>query len=266
MKKRIDFQGQAIHYTDQGKGSALVLLHGFMESTAMWDDFAPALAADFRVICIDLPGHGQSPVYQGQLSMEIMADWVKAVLNGLEVSRCTLVGHSMGGYVSLAFADRYPEMLSGFCLFHSHASSDTAEAKENRRRTINIVNLNKGGFILNFIPDLFAPDNIDKYQQKIEKMQAQASLMPAEAIVAALEAMRDRSGKIEFLLNTRLPVLFIVGKEDARIPVQKVMAQAILPPHAEVLILAGVGHVGFVEARQKTLEMIRSFAQRVQFN
>ena len=95
-------------------------------------------------------------------------------------------------------------------------------------------------------------------------MQAQASLMPAQAIVAALEAMRDRSGKIEFLLNTKLPVLFIAGKEDTRIPVQKVMAQAILPAHAEVLLLAGVGHVGFVEAQQKTLEMIRSFAQRVQ--
>ena len=263
MQKQIDFQGQAIYYTDQGSGPALVLLHGFMESTTMWDHFSRSLAADFRVICIDLPGHGQSPVYHGQLTMEVMTDWVKTVLDGLEVARCVMVGHSMGGYVSLAFADRNPEMLSGICLFHSHASADTVEARENRRRTINIVNLNKGGFIVNFIPDLFAPENIDKYQQEIEQMQAQASLMPAEAIVAALEAMRDRSGKIEFLLNTRLPVLFIAGKEDARIPVQKVMAQAILPAHAEILILAGVGHMGFVEAQKKTLEMLRGFAQRV---
>jgi len=263
MQKKIDFEGQKINFSDHGEGKILVLLHGFLESLEMWKDFVEGLSDDFRVICIDLPGHGKSPVYKGTLTMEIMALWVKTVLDHLQVTTCIIVGHSMGGYVTLEFAKQYPDMLAAFGMFHSHASADTEEAKENRRRTINIVKLNKVGFINQFITDLFADENIEKYSQKISELQERASKTPAKGIIAALEAMRDRTSKIELLLNTQLPVLFIAGKGDVRIPVQNVMAQAILPQHAEVLILGKVGHMGFIEAKEETLEMIRCFARKV---
>lgn len=263
MQKKIDFEGQKINFSDHGEGKTLVLLHGFLESLEMWNDFDTVLSNDFRVICIDLPGHGKSPVYSGNLTMEVMARWVKTVLDHLQIKSCTMVGHSMGGYVTLEFARQYPEMLKGFALFHSQASADTEEAKENRRRTINIVKLNKAGFINQFIPDLFAEENLEKFDAEITRLQETASKTPAKGIIAALEAMRDRSGKIELLLNTTMPVLFIAGKEDVRIPVQNVMAQAILPQHAEVLILGKVGHMGFLEAKTQTLEMIRCFADKV---
>jgi pimeloyl-ACP methyl ester carboxylesterase len=154
-------------------------------------------------------------------------------------------------------------MLNGIVLFHSHATADTEEVRENRRRTINIVKLNKGGFIKQFIPDLFADKNIVRFQSEIEALQVSAAHTRADAIISALEAMRDRSSKIELLLNTKIPVLFIAGKEDPRIPVQNVMAQAILPEHSEVLILGGVGHMGFIEARSKTLGMLNCFARKL---
>lgn len=263
MSKTIDFEGYNIHFVDKGHGKPIVLLHGFLESLDMWSAFTKELSLGFRVITIDLPGHGKSPDYNGVLTMEIMASWVKAVLDHVKVKKCIMVGHSMGGYVTLEFAVQYPEMLKGFCLFHSHASADTPIAKENRRRTINIVALNKAGFINQFIPDLFAKDNIGTYHSNIKTLQEAASKTPVGAIVSALEAMRDRTGKIELLLKTKIPVLFIAGKEDIRIPVQTVMAQAILPMHSEVLILGNVGHMGFIEAREKTLEVVKCFSQRI---
>jgi pimeloyl-ACP methyl ester carboxylesterase len=173
-----------------------------------------------------------------------------------------MVGHSMGGYTTLEFARQFPDMIKGFVLFHSHASADTEEARENRRRTINIVKLDKAGFIKEFIPDLFAEENDEKFADEIVALQKSAAETPPQGIIAALEAMRDRSGKIELLLNAQVPVLFIAGKEDKRIPVQNVMAQAILPKHAEVLILGNVGHMGFIEARNETLDMLKCFVRK----
>lgn len=262
MKQFIDFESGKVHFDDQGDGPAVVLLHGFLESLRMWDYFIKHLSKNFRVVAIDLPGHGKSDVYNHGLTMTIMANWVKAVLDHLRIKRCVMVGHSMGGYVTLEFAMQFPEMIKGLGLFHSHASADTEEARENRRRTINIVKLDKAGFIKEFIPDLFTEENAVKYAGEIAELQKRSVETPPQGIISALEAMRDRSGKIELLLNTNVPVLFIAGKEDKRIPVQNVMAQAILPAHSEVLLLGNVGHMGFIEAREKTLDMLRCFIRK----
>ncbi len=125
------------------------------------------------------------------------------------------------------------------------------------------MKLNRAGYSKQFIPDLFAEANVPVYSREIAELQAQSEHTSAEGIIAALNAMKDRSGKIELLLETKLPVLFIAGKEDSRIPVQNIMAQAILPAHAEVLIMGRVGHMGFIEARNDTLEMIRCFVNKI---
>lgn len=237
------------------------MLHGFLGSLQIWNDFSRELSTHFRVIAIDLPGYGSSDVIE-DASMEAFAATVKAVLDSLQIKTCLMAGHSMGGYVSLEFARQNPEMLRGLCLFHSHASADTEEAKENRRRTINIVRLNHDGFVRQFIPELFAETNLMRLTATINRLQEIAAGVSVEGIVASLEAMRGRSGGIELLQNIEVPVLFISGKEDPRIPVQKIMSQALLPRHAEMLMLADVGHMGFVEAPEKTLPVLRDFAAR----
>nr|NQU93443.1 alpha/beta fold hydrolase [Bacteroidota bacterium] len=143
MNKSTNFHGKSINFYDSGKGQALVLLHGFLESGLMWDRFTQELSKEFRVIAIDLPGFGKTPVVAEKHSMELMAGAVKAVMDDLKITSCIMIGHSLGGYITLEFAVQYPELLKGICLFHSHASADTAEARENRRRTINIVKLNR---------------------------------------------------------------------------------------------------------------------------
>lgn len=260
MNKQLDFSGKMISYEVKGEGNALVLLHGFIESGKIWNRFAGELSAEFRVIVIDLPGHGNSEVLAEVHSMELFAEVVQKVLIHEGIGKAVMVGHSMGGYVALEFAQRYPDILKGVVLFHSQAAPDNEEAKENRRRTINIVNQNRAGFIRQFIPDLFDQQHVDQYKEDISMLLEEASKMSPEGIVAAISGMKDRRGGLIFLMNTDKPVLFVIGKQDSRIPYNNVLAQAVIPAHSEVLILDGVGHMGYIEAPKVTLQAIRHFA------
>ena len=173
-----------------------------------------------------------------------------------------MVGHSMGGYVSLQFGHDNPGLLNGLILFHSHASPDSDETKANRQRMIKIVNNNRGHFIQVFIPDLFDQKNVDKYAKDISILQEIALGMTPQAIVAALKGMSDRKSHLAFLETTEIPVLFILGKNDDRMPYKQILEQAILAPHSEILLLDNVGHEGFIEAKDKTLSAVKHFAKR----
>jgi len=262
MKKSIQYQSKNIAYQISGSGPAMVLLHGFLESKAIWDDFTETLQKEFTVIAIDLPGHGDSELIDETHSMQIMSGAVKEVLQAENIDNAIITGHSMGGYVALQFAVDNEKMVKGLVLFHSHANADTEEAKENRRRTINIVNQNRGGFIRQFIPDLFDQKHVANYTDEILKLQDIAALMTPEAIIAALSGMRDRPNQLQYLLLAEIPVLFIIGKQDSRMPYHQLMAQAVIPSHSEILLLEDVGHMGYFEAPEKTLQALRHFALR----
>ncbi len=262
MKKSVKYLDIDIIYQISGSGPALVLIHGFIESKAIWENFTTELQAEFTVLSIDLPGHGESGTIAEEHSMQLMAGAVKEVLNVENIEKAVVAGHSMGGYVALQFAVDNEELLQGLVLFHSHANADSDEAKENRRRTINIVQQNRGGFIRQFIPDLFDQKHVEEYGDAIQKLQDQAALMTPEAIVAALAGMRDRTNQLQYLLLTEIPVLFIIGKQDSRMPYNQVLAQAVIPSHSEILLLEDVGHMGFIEAPGITLQALMHFAIR----
>lgn len=251
-----------IYFKSTGNGHPLVLLHGFLESMEIWNDFVEVLKQQFNVITIDLPGHGRTENFGGEHSMEMMAGVVKEVLDSLSINKCVIAGHSMGGYVSLAFARKYPEMMKGLVLFHSHARADSPPAKKNRERTIEAVRKNHTGFIHNFIPSLFAKDNVSGFSVEIEKLRNRSASTSRKGIIAALEGMKSRESGLSVLTEIDAPVLFIAGKKDARIPVDTVIEQAVLPAHSEMLILEGVGHMGYIEASHVTLSAVRSFAER----
>ena len=262
MKKTVQYQQKSICYEITGSGPALVLLHGFLESKAIWADFTGSLQNDFTTVAIDLPGHGESELISGTHSMQLIAETIKAVLEAEKIEEAVVAGHSMGGYAALQFAADQEGRVKGLVLFHSHANADTDEAKENRRRTINIVKQNRGGFIKQFIPDLFDQKHVDDYSDAIQKLQNIADLMTPEAIIAALSGMRDRPNQLQYLLLTEIPVLFIIGKQDSRMPYNQLMAQAVIPSHSEVLLLEDVGHMGYIEAPGKTLQALKHFALR----
>ena len=260
--KFINYQGRQIAYAVEGKGPVVVLLHGFCEDSRVWEDFKLDLIEEkHRVITIDLPGFGQSEVIES-VSIKIMADAVAAVLKSLGLEEVVLIGHSMGGYVGLAFAEHYPDYLLGLGLFHSQAKADSEEKKAGRQKGIEFINRQGSAlFVKQMFPGLFAPKFAKSSAFLVEKLTFRASRYKPSGITAALEAMKNRPDRSEVLRNFKRPVLFIIGKLDTAVPWENSIAQTHLPAVADIHILDKVGHMGMFEATKSTQSIIRQFVK-----
>src|ERR1035437_9933689 len=209
MINHADFRKVKVRYSDKGKGRVIVLLHGFLESLEIWEELSNKLSKRFRVIAIDLPGHGRTPGIGYVHSMELMAECVKAVMDSLGLSRYVVVGHSMGGYAALAFAEMFPQNVSGLCIFHSTALPDSEAKKKDRDRVAEIVKKDRQQFISELIPKLFAGENISLLKKEVSRAKQIAMETPKEGIVAALKGMKERPSRELTLKNAAYPVLFI---------------------------------------------------------
>ena len=258
--KKITFQDKAIAYDTVGKGAAVLLIHGFCEDSRMWEDFSQDLVEEkYKVITIDLPGFGQSDVWS-DVSIADMAEAVHAVLQELKQEKVILIGHSMGGYVGLAFAEKHSEMLAGLGLFHSHPYADSDDKKEGRQKGIGFIRRQGSAlYVKQLIPALFAPDFVNSNAFLIEKLTFRASKYDAEGIIAALQAMKDRPDRSAVLSSISCPVLFIVGKKDQAVPVDKSIEQTHLPAISSIHIMEKVGHMGMFEATKHTQLFVRKF-------
>lgn len=262
MTNLINFQNKKIHFSKRGKGNTIILLHGFLESLNIWQSFSEELSQHFKVITIDLPGHGNSDNFNDIHTMEFMADCVHSVIAHCGIRECVMIGHSMGGYVTLSFAEKYPEMLRGLGLFNSNANADSPEAKINRSRAIAVIRKSHLGFIRHFIPDLFAPENVSKFEVEIKFLQDEAYKISQQGLIAAMEGMKARKDKTQLLKHFPNPVLFIVGKKDTRSSFEKIMEQISLPIYCDALILGNCGHMGYIEEKQQTLITLENFTRK----
>ena len=257
MEKDITHRGQKLYYTDSGSGACLVLLHGYLESGAIWEPFAARLSRHYRVIVPDLPGHGRSGTWGAVHTMEDLAGAIRAVADAEDLGRFLLVGHSMGGYVTMAFASLYPERLTGYVLFHSTCFADNEEKKRNRQREISLVRCGKKCQIINVnIPKGFASDQAEHLNDQVERARKIALENPEEGIIAILNGMMQRPDRTHTLKDSTLPVLLIGGMKDNYIPVELFEKLVGLAPHARVLRLAGSGHMGFLEEPEPAAEAI----------
>jgi len=259
----IPFRTSSINYTDKGAGKAIVLLHGYLESLEIWNGFADELAKSFRVIAIDIPGHGKSGKVAAIHSMDLMAEAVDTVLTKLDIDKAFLVGHSMGGYVVLSYLANYARKVSGICLFHSTPFADTDEKKANRDREIGIINQGKQEDIFNInVPKGFANDNLTHLQKKVAWAINIAQNSQPEGIIALLEGLKTREDRQLLLKSTSTPVLYILGKKDNYIPFDVMYAVAQRSHNGETLILENSGHMGFIEEEGTCLEALSSFAMQ----
>lgn len=258
------YKGRSICYSDSGKGAVIVLLHGYLESSEVWNGFEDKLASEFRVISVDLPGHGLSDIYEETHTMEFMASVVKDLLDSLNINKGFITGHSLGGYVALAFLELFPGYLSGYCLFHSHPLPDSPEAIEKRIREIAIVKAGKKHLMY---PDnvirMFAPSNIDKYSEALHRSKKIASGIPGEGIIAVLNGMMQRPSRLELMQEGRVPCLWILGLMDSYIPYDIIQTKVDLPANAKVVVLEESGHMGFVEEEDKSVEAIKMFVKKL---
>ena len=248
MKSQLSTTHGTIAVSDSGSGNPLVLLHGFLENMDMWEELVAPLQAQHRIIRIDLPGHGASPVVAETHTMELMADMVMQALEQLGVQRFALAGHSMGGYVSLALAEAHPEAVAGLCMMHSTATADSEEKKANRLRAIAAVEDNHVAFVKEAIPNLFAPANVARFPKAIARLQEVAAQTPAQGIAAALRGMRERPDRQDVVKGFACPVLWIVGRRDPAVPYALMPNQLSLARDSAALVLESTGHMGFVEA------------------
>ncbi|UCH14253.1 MAG: alpha/beta hydrolase [Bacteroidales bacterium] len=259
----VKFENISIRYKLEGMGTVVVLLHGYLESLDIWSAFSGELMKKFRVISIDLPGHGQSGIIADAHTMEIMAEAVKAVISELNISKCILIGHSLGGYVTMAFADLFPDRLYGYSLFHSTPFRDTEDKKQNRNREIELVDQGKKEMIFNTnVPRAFADDNLKKLKRKVEQALQIARNTTDEGIKAVLEGMKLRIDRSEVLSNSKIPVLVILGRKDNYIPYELVKERIKLNDKGEIYVLENAGHMGFIEEIEESLKAVTSFVKR----
>ena len=259
--KQIRYKNTAISYSDTGKGTAVVLLHGFLENKSMWKDLTPILSHKNRVITIDLLGHGATECLGYVHSMENNTEIVKAVLSHLRIRKAILVGHSMGGYVALAFAELYPASVKGLVLLNSTSKEDSAERKHNRDRAIKAVKQNYVNFVRLSIANLFSENNRERLEKEIENVKSEALKTPLQGIVASLEGMKIRKDR-EFILHEReFPKLLILGKKDPVLNYEDNLKQ-IENTNTELITFPD-GHMSHVENREELVMVLLEFIKRI---
>lgn len=259
--KQILYKNTKISYSETGKGGAIVLLHGFLENQTMWQDLIPELSKKHRVITIDLLGHGESDCLGYVHSMEDNADVVRAVLSELRIRKAFFVGHSMGGYVVLAFAELYPANVKGLILLNSTSKADSEERKANRDRAIKAVKKDYTTFVRLSITNLFSEENREKMIDEIEKVKIEALKTPLQGIVASLEGMKIRKDRETLLRSATYPMLLILGKKDGVLNYEDNLKQ--IENTNVKLVTFPDGHMSHIENREGLKEVLLDFFKGV---
>lgn len=259
-----DFDGLKVSYEVTGEGRPIVLLHGYLEAGEVWQPLTNRLSGDFRIITVDLPGHGDSGVKGETHTMEFLARAVRAVLSDAGEDRVLMIGHSLGGYVALAFAELFPELLAGYVLFASHPHADTPEAVAKRNREIAVVKADKKNIMYpGNISMMFAKKNLKSMPGELKRFKNIASRISGEGIIAMLNGMISRPSRQSLVESGRVPLLWILGRDDLYFSPDKAIRDTRLPHNAEAVILENSGHLGFIEETERSAELITGFAGKL---
>jgi pimeloyl-ACP methyl ester carboxylesterase len=255
--KQIFFKNTAISFSDIGKGTVVVLLHGFLENKKMWKDLVPSLAEKNRVISIDLLGHGETDCLGYIHSMEENAEIVNAILSHLRIRKAIFIGHSMGGYVALAFAELHLNRVKGLILLNSTALEDSVERKINRDRAIKAVKQNYINFVRMSIANLFSENNRDRLKNEIENVKLEGLKTPLQGIIASLEGMKIRKDRQFILKETDFPKMLILGEKDG-VLLYKDNLEQIENTNTELITFPD-GHMSHIENKEGLEKVIVGF-------
>ena len=247
-----------LHFFEKGQGQPLLFIHGFCESGEMWRFFADSLATQYRVICPDLPGFGNTPLSTPIQRIEEVAEEVDNFLQQQQIQNPIVFGHSLGGYVALALLERKGADIKAIGLLHSTAFADDAEKIAMRNRTLTF--LKKHGatkFVTSFIPQLFPEHRRIELAVPMAQAIEDGKRSSLEGLLAYTAAMRDRKERIAVLQHFAGPKLLLAGILDGSVKIESSRAQKGVFTH--YIELEGVGHLGMVEEKEKTLEAVQNF-------
>ena len=261
MKKLLKYLSRSVHYDVIGNGTPVVLVHGFGEDRSVWRRQVEFLSGDFKLIVPDLPGSGASELVP-DMSIEGMAAVINEIMEAEAVNSCPVIGHSMGGYITLALADKYPGRLDAIGLFHSSAFADSEEKKATRRKGMAFIKEHSAQeFLKTMIPTLFAPANREEKQDLIGEQLSGIHNFSADTLVSYYQAMIDRPERTGILSKATVPVLFMMGKEDAAVPVEDSLKQCHLPEISYIHMLYNSGHMGMLEETERSNTLLKSFLE-----
>lgn len=269
MEKQFQYNGSAIYYNVTGKGPAVVLLHGFAEDGNIWNEQISFLQQHCQLIVPDLPGSGKSDLLKKEnVTIEDYATCLNALLEHEGIGRCIVLGHSMGGYITLAFAEMFPAKLTGFGFVHSTAFADSEDKKNTRKKGIKFIE--EHGvypFLKSSTPNLFSDQYKKEHSERIAALIEQGKNFTKEALIQYYNAMIKRPDRTRVLQKSKVPVLFIIGSEDVAAPPEDLLKQVHLPKVSYIHIIKDVGHMSMwekpSELNDHLLEFIKNCTQSV---
>lgn len=251
------YKNITVSYTDIGIGETIVLLHGFLENKNMWAFFIEKFQYKFRIITIDLLGHGQTPAIGYVHAMDENASMVAAVLKTLKITKYSIIGHSMGGYVALELAKKHPSHVQKIVLLNSTSLGDSGEKQTNRNRAILAVKRDYETFVRLSIANLFSEENRLRLATDIENTKIEALKTPLQGIIASLEGMKIRFDNSAFYRNLKIPRLLILGKKDSVLPFTETAKQI---ENSEIkLVSFSFGHMSHLENQEELLQVFEEF-------
>lgn len=254
---------QNISFYESGKGFPVVFIHGFCESNHIWESISKELSSDFRIICPDLPGFGQSPLPVKDFSLEEIGDTLVEWLRSIGVHQCIVIGHSLGGYISLEILRKYPDMVKAIGLFNSSAFEDTADKKENRNKLIEFI---KGygvePFLKTFVPSLFYPKTADSYRDIISDISKKGLSIQSDSVTKYAAAMRDRKDGIDLLKTYHDRILLIAGEFDQNVPLEKSREMEKILDEGNTHIIPESAHMSLFEQSEMCYGIIREFVHK----
>ncbi|TMM29812.1 alpha/beta hydrolase [Polaribacter aestuariivivens] len=259
MQKSITFKNANISFSDEGKGTAVVLIHGFLENSTMWKDIIPEIAKRNRVITIDLLGHGKTDCIGYSHSMELFAETLEAVLKHLKIRKSILIGHSLGGYVALAFAEKNPQKIKGLCLMNSTSNEDDDGRKNLRLRANKMIQQNFTNMVRMSFLNLFGEESRTKFKEEMKVALSEALQTPIQGYIAAQEGMRIRLNRNHVLAKNDFKKLIIIGKKDPVLNYELSLAEAE-KTNTEVVVFND-GHMSHIENKTELIDALKRFVK-----
>ena len=251
----VNVNGIQLAYERRGKGTPLVLLHGFPLDHHLWDEVVPLLEDTFDIILPDLRGFGESTTMDSPYSMDDYASDIAGLLDQLGIQKAAIVGHSMGGYAALAFVRRYPERVSGLGLVSSQVLADAPERKEGRYKSAADVSENGiGSVVATMTPKFTADEELQSYARASMERQGPA------AYIGALKAMAERADSTSLLSSLNFPVVVVHGDADALIPIDRAREVKDALHRVHLVEISGAGHMPMMEAKEKTAQALKHLA------
>lgn len=248
-----------VAYSIFGNGFPIVFVHGFCEDRSIWNDFILPFTKKYKVITVDIGGFGETELPK-VATIEAMTAQVNAVLIAEKIDKCVLVGHSMGGYVGVAFAEAFGEKLQGLCIFHSHPFGDSPEKKINRNRGIKFIQkYGSEKYVTSMLSMLFASHYRVEFKMVVQKLIFAVRNVDANTIINGLLAMKNRKNSAVILEQINCPVQFIIGKLDVAVSWEDSLKQTALPNIADIRVFENIGHMGMFEAIEETQQAVLEF-------